>query len=1114
MRPEILYAFDCGSTNWRVFRANYKVDNNTRENQGSPSNVSLSNFKDNNKLPAVLVLSPDGKTIDSYGQSARGKPNSIDCFKPGIGSHLQERSVSCSHADALRYTGLLLKSVLEDILENQYARAQFGDDARFSFAYPAHWEGPVLADFKEAVLGCFDEGIKQRVRFVSEPDAALLNLQICGQFETNNDQKEIVLIVDVGGSTTDLIAGEYDPQRAELMVLGREGAPHGGMDYDEALLFMFLDDLRITASDSKSHSELEKKLRNLGEDLKEGLSDEITRPRGKKAPTPKMQNFALPFTFRLSEERVLDEELCLDEEKFRRATRTLTQEFAGIVTEKLAKFGLKEEDVAQVVLVGGGVRLFTIEEHLKGRFKRVIKATEPEEAVVRGVALEYGRAYPPRLEVKAGRLNIEEPRDEAAEIVEKTPRLTPAQVPTAEPRPVPVGVEEKSLPANEVSTITSPPAPLRGTERGEKLHPPSPLPYLGEESRAVVTPSPRSGEGAGGEVVSGKTPAWLWVLIGVAVVSVLLVVGGLLNNAINSPQPNPTAVIAQGVETATPMIIERVVTATAEPATATPLQTSTPAHTSTPLPTGTPALRVGSTQVSSKDGMVMVYVPAGEFIMGSDTGAEDEKPQRTVTLDAFWIDQTEVTNAMYARCFKSGVCRGTLTGRTTMAGYEEYPVVVDKWEQAQAYCGWVGRRLPTEAEWEKAARGTNGGTYPWGEGVNCEQANYGECKGEVQPVGSYPDSDSPYSTLDMSGNVWEYVQDLYPGTPDHILKGGDWFAMAWGARAAVRGGGGDMCQKGPLLWGASWGGSRRDNCASWAWDWVWHWAYPRNVNGFRCVLSNTPVLTLPPSPTLSETTAEIPSLSNTPAPTLMPSPAFSIGSTQVSSKDGMVQVYVPAGEFLMGSENGNADEKPQHTVDLDAYWIDKTEVTNGMYAQCDAAGSCTHPANTSSSTRSSYYGDSQYNDYPVIYVDWNQANAYCRWAGRRLPTEAEWEKAARGTDGRTYSWGEQTPTCSLVNYGSCEGDTTAVGSYPGGASVYGALDMAGNVWEWASDWYSGTYYANSPSENPQGPGSGKYRVLRGGSWFYFSRFLRSSVRFSHFPDFMFNFWGFRCALSP
>ncbi|NLI41381.1 MAG: SUMF1/EgtB/PvdO family nonheme iron enzyme, partial [Caldisericales bacterium] len=175
-------------------------------------------------------------------------------------------------------------------------------------------------------------------------------------------------------------------------------------------------------------------------------------------------------------------------------------------------------------------------------------------------------------------------------------------------------------------------------------------------------------------------------------------------------------------------------------------------------------------------------------------------------------------------------------------------------------------------------------------------------------------------------------------------------------------------------------------------------------------------------------------------------------------KDEMLMVYVPAGEFEMGDEDGALDEQPVHTVYLDEYWIDQTEVTNGQYERCVAADSCTVPKSSYSSTRDSYYGNRSYADYPVIYVDWNQADAYCKWAGGRLPTEAEWEKASRGTDGRDYPWGDSIDE-NHANYDGNIGDTSEVGRYPKGASPYGALDMAGNVWEWVSDWYAEDYYS-------------------------------------------------------
>jgi formylglycine-generating enzyme required for sulfatase activity len=224
-------------------------------------------------------------------------------------------------------------------------------------------------------------------------------------------------------------------------------------------------------------------------------------------------------------------------------------------------------------------------------------------------------------------------------------------------------------------------------------------------------------------------------------------------------------------------------------------------------------------------------------------------------------------------------------------------------------------------------------------------------------------------------------------------------------------------------------------------------------------------------------------------------------------------VLIPAGEFLMGSTDADkdaaSDEKPQHKVYLDAYDIDLTEVTNTMYRACVEAGVCSKPS-------CSYYDDSGRAQHPVVCVDWNQAVAYCEWRGARLPTEAEWEKAARGTDGRIYPWGESIE-CDRANYGGtygCVGDTTKVGSYPSGASPYGLLDMAGNVWEWVQDWYLETFYQNTPFENPLGPSSGEYRVLRGGSWYGNDNYLRVAVRYNLNPTGQISSIGFRCGASP
>jgi formylglycine-generating enzyme required for sulfatase activity len=226
----------------------------------------------------------------------------------------------------------------------------------------------------------------------------------------------------------------------------------------------------------------------------------------------------------------------------------------------------------------------------------------------------------------------------------------------------------------------------------------------------------------------------------------------------------------------------------------------------------------------------------------------------------------------------------------------------------------------------------------------------------------------------------------------------------------------------------------------------------------------------------------------------------------------MVMVYVPAGEFQMGSEDGPSEEQPAHMVALDEFWIDQTEVTNAQYARCVEAGICEPPTNNASNTRSSYYDNPTYANYPVIWVSWEHAETYAKWAGGRLPAEAEWEYAARGSDGSMYPWGNQAPDCTLANFDACEGDTTPVKSHPGGASWVGAFDMAGNVLEWTADWYGP--YSASRLENPNGPATGENRVVRGGAWDTNAELVRAPHRWGY-PYYSDNSLGFRVVVvSP
>jgi len=540
-----------------------------------------------------------------------------------------------------------------------------------------------------------------------------------------------------------------------------------------------------------------------------------------------------------------------------------------------------------------------------------------------------------------------------------------------------------------------------------------------------------------------------------------------------------------------------------------PPPTPTPTSYPTPKPTPTPVIP------TSYDDVPMIEIPAGEFIMGStfddverrgmiyanekrswialSTRFNDEIPQMTVYLDNFEIDQVEVTNARYRHCVEAGICQPASDrwidlpdGYITDPRYNNYPAIGVSWFDAYSYCQWIGKRLPTEAEWEKAARGTDGRRYSWGDEW---KPTYGAFNGKLYPTGSFPRDTSPYGVLDMAGNASEWVLNWYQGYP-----GTQYQALTYGQRhRTVRGQAlDDLVQITSRSIGSP-------NHAA---------------HGFRCVRGKAPL-------------------------ELEQAVVAPIGVTEHLSTttpwDLSDMVYVPAGEFIMGTDEvyeleyakDHLNERPAHVVYLDAFYIDRYPVTHAQYvAFLNALGE--HRWSCEGHTCAGIYIEEDryntghyrilregreyvvregYEDFPATGISWYGAQAYCQWLGRRLPTEAEWEKAARGTDGRRYPWGNEWDEGSQAD--------TRPHEYPVGGeainrSPYNVMDVLGkHKGEWTGDWYSTNYYAYSPIRNPTGPQSGEFRVVRSGSglpaiWGLTSRRFGTPEQ---------PFFSFRCAYS-
>ena len=249
------------------------------------------------------------------------------------------------------------------------------------------------------------------------------------------------------------------------------------------------------------------------------------------------------------------------------------------------------------------------------------------------------------------------------------------------------------------------------------------------------------------------------------------------------------------------------------------------------------------------------------------------------------------------------------------------------------------------------------------------------------------------------------------------------------------------------------------------------------------------------------------------------------GETMISSVDGMTLVYIPAGEFEMGSTSGNPDEAPVHAVQLDGYWLDRTEVNNVMFSSfLNSAGNQSEGGtNWLNSLNPSVWISEQdgvwqplpgKENYPIVGISWYGANAYCIWAGRQLPTEAQWEYAAKGVDAHRFPWGNDDLSCDRARFLGCGNKPVEVGSLPLGSSAFGVFDLAGNVAEWVNDRYAADYYLQSPRLNPPGPINGYYRVFRGGSWGSAYLSLQATHRDWAGGDLRNESIGFRCALTP
>jgi len=423
-----VFSLDCGATNWRLYRTEYQLSGASARIVGEPQPAPLTSFVDR-RLPAAITLDGSGIALESFGEIAQQQLDDEhqrdrvrEHFKPCIGAYLepdpQPHQKRYTHAQALEYTRLLLRALLEQVRHEKWRSGVFDDRVSFTFAYPVHWRSEfsaqVFNDFVRSVRECFPRDF-EGTRFVAEPEGAILCLQHRGLLaETHGG--DVTLIIDVGGSTTDIVAGRMVPGIGRLDFLGRYGEPIGGDLYDAELAKGIADELHIPASALADDPTALASLRLSGQRLKESLSRQLLNSAQAGHDPQRM------VTLVMHDGSIYRKVVSLDAARFQEAVGPLDARFKALVDHALVAMAVREAEIGQVVLVGGGAQLFTIIGYLRQRFgrERVILADNPEEIVVQGLGLEFGASLDkiePTIQFPAG-----------------APRPEPAQAPTPFPQ--------------------------------------------------------------------------------------------------------------------------------------------------------------------------------------------------------------------------------------------------------------------------------------------------------------------------------------------------------------------------------------------------------------------------------------------------------------------------------------------------------------------------------------------------------------------------------------------------------------------------------------------------------------------------------------------------------